>query len=496
MDDLVLAADFPTATVEEWRGLVAKIVAKSGAAIPGEPAPAGQRLADAPEEALASRTPDGIRIAPLYDAATEALGVPGLAPFTRGRTPEGNRAGWDVRAAQGNPDAKVAHEQVLEDLAGGASSLWLTLGAAGTPVADLATVLDEVLLDMAAVHLDAGAEARTAAESYLAIAAEQGVADEALSGSLGLDPLGLLARTGTDAQLATGLADLTELAPRVAATYPGLRAVTVDALVYHEAGATDAQELGASLAAGVAYLRALTSPGTGAADLSVETALGQVEFRYAATADQFATIAKLRAARRCWARVAEVSGVTGPVAGQRQHAVTSWTMTTRQDPWTNMLRGTLACFGACVGGADAVTVLPFDTALGLPDALARRIARNTPVLLVEESHIAAVIDPAGGSGYVEALTDSLAQAAWTVFTEIEAGGGLVAALADGSLATRIGAAREARLAAVADGSETVLGVNAFPLKGEHLLQRQAAPEPPGGGLPRVRWAQWLEATGV
>lgn len=490
MDDLVLAADFPTATVEDWRSLVAKIVAKSGAAIPGEHYPA-----DAPEEALASRTPDGIRIAPLYDAATDTLGVPGLAPFTRGRTAEGNRGTWDVRARQGNPDAKVAHEQVLADLNGGATSLWLILGAAGTPVSELATVLDEVLLDMAAISLDAGPEARAAAESYLAIAAERGVDPTLLTGTLGLDPIALLARTGAGSSaataLATGLSDAAELATRVATGYPGLRAVTVDALVFHEAGATDAQELGASLAAGVAYLRALTDSG-----LTVEAALGQLEFRYAATADQFATIAKLRAARRCWARVAEVSGVTGAVAGQRQHAVTSWTMTTRQDPWTNMLRGTLACFGACVGGADAVTVLPFDAALGLPDALARRIARNTPALLVEESHIAAVIDPAGGSGYVEALTDELARAAWAAFTEIEAGGGIVAALGDGSLAAKIGAAREVRLVAVADGSETVLGVNAFPLKGEQLLKRQAAPEPPSGGLPRIRWAELLEASGV
>lgn len=477
-DDLVLAAEFPTATSAEWRALVQKIVAKSGAEFP----------ADAPEQALASVTADGIPIAPLYlaDPAAE-LGLPGQAPYTRGRTVTGNRAGWDVVARQANPDAKAANAQALEDLAGGASSLWLVLGQGGIPVAELGTVLDGVLLDVAAVHLDAGAEARELGAAYLAIALEQRVPFEALTGSLGLDPIGVLARTGEADLELTEIQAICALALKVAYGYRGLRTITADALVFHEAGATDAQELGAALATGVEYLRMLTEQG-----MPTGIAFSQIDFRYAATADQFATIAKLRAARRCWSRVAELSRLDGPTAGQRQHAVTSWSMTTRQDPWTNILRGTVACFGACVGGADSITVLPFDAALGLPDPLARRIARNTPNLLVEEAHIAAVVDPAGGSGYVEALTEALAQAAWKVFTEIEAGGGIVTALRDGSLADRIAAAREARLAAIADGTETVLGVNAFPLEGEQLLERAPAPEPPGGALPRIRWSEALE----
>ncbi|MGQ0623041.1 MAG: methylmalonyl-CoA mutase subunit beta [Sporichthyaceae bacterium] len=475
-EQLSLAAGFPAATQEQWRAMVAKIVAKSGASFPD----------GAPEQALASVTHDGIAIEALYPPA-QVIGAPGAMPFTRGRHAAGNREGWDVRAQQLNPDAKIAREQILDDLAGGASSLWLTLSAAGTPLSELPSILDEVLLDLIAVALDAGADAIPAAAAYLACAAERGFTPQTLTGTLGVDPIGVLARAAGDADL-TGAA---AFAAGVADTHPNLRALTVDALAFHEAGATDAQELGASLSAGLAYLRALTAAG-----LSVEGALHQLEFRYAVTANQFAGIAKLRAARRCWARIAEVSGCTSAAAGQRQHAVTSWSMMTRQDPWTNMLRGTLACFAACVGGADSITVLPFDAALGLPDPLARRIARNTPALLVEEAHIARVIDPAGGSGYVESLTDSLAQAAWSVFTEIEAGGGILATLADGSLATRIATAREARLEAVTEGRETILGVNAFPLAGEHLLERPPAPIPPGGGLPRIRWSEYLEATGV
>jgi methylmalonyl-CoA mutase len=152
-----------------------------------------------------------------------------------------------------------------------------------------------------------------------------------------------------------------------------------------------------------------------------------------------------------------------------------------------MLRTTVACFAACVGGADAITERPFDAALGRPDALARRIARNTPALLLEESHVGAVLDPAGGSWLHEALTEELAGAAWAVFTDVEKGGGLAAGLTDGSIAERIDAARRERVAALVDGTESIVGVTVFPLEDEKLLERAPAPEPPSGGLPRIRW---------
>ncbi len=479
-DDLVLAAEFPTATISEWRALVSKIVAKSGA----------EFSPDAPEQVLASVTPDGIPVAPLYVAdPTVELGLPGQAPYLRGRTPTGNRNGWDVIAPVLSTDPQVANSQALEELAGGATSLWLTLGEGGLAVSDLPQILDEVLLDVAGVVLDAGAEGRTAAQAFLDLALERRFAFDATSGSLGLDPIGVVARTGDAGPVAMPEQEaISALALKVAYAYRKMRALTVDATIYHDAGATDAQELGAALATGVEYLRILTEHG-----MPTGIAFSVIDFRYGATVDQFATIAKLRAARRCWSRIAELSRLDAPSAGQRQHAVTSWPMTTRSDPWTNILRNTIACFGACVGGADSITVLPFDAALGQSDALARRIARNTPNLLVEEAHIAAVVDPAGGSGYVEALSEELAQAAWKVFTEIETGGNIVTALTDGSLAERIAESREQRLAAVAAGTETVLGVNAFPVEGEKLLERPPAPEGRDRGqFPRIRWSEALE----
>lgn len=250
---------------------------------------------------------------------------------------------------------------------------------------------------------------------------------------------------------------------------------------YHEAGGSAAQELGSSLATGVAYLRALTEAGLG-----VEEACAQLEFRYAATADQFLTIAKMRAARRLWARVAEVCGAARSGA-QRQHAVTSPVMMTRRDPWVNMLRTTLACLGAGVGGAETVTVLPFDHALGLPDAFARRIARNTSTILVEESHLARVIDPAGGSWYVERLTDELAESAWAFFQEIERAGGQAAALESGLVSERLAATWAARKKNLARRKEPITGVSEFPQLAERAVEREAAPSTEArGGLPVVR----------
>ncbi|MGW0878308.1 methylmalonyl-CoA mutase family protein [Streptomyces sp. NPDC002671] len=464
-DGLPLAAEFPDATHEQWQRLVEGVLRKSGKEVSGEAA----------EDALSTTLEDGLRTRPLYTARDAAPdpGLPGFAPFVRGSRPEGNTAGgWDVRQRH----AALADSAVLADLENGVTSLWLVLGEGGIPVESLGRALEGVYLDLAPVALDAGRDTEAAAEALLALYAERGVDPKAARGTLGADPLGYEARTGTPLDFAPFAA----LAARCAETYPGLRALTVDALPYHEAGGSAAQELGASLATGVAYLRELTEAG-----LSVEEAARQLEFRYAATADQFLTIAKLRAARRLWARVAEVSGAPGAGA-QVQHAVTSPVMMSRRDPWVNMLRTTVATLAAGAGGADAVTVLPFDHALGLPDAFARRIARNTSTILVEESHLGRVIDPAGGSWYVERLTDELAQAAWEFFRTIERDGGQAAVLRSGRLRTDLATTWAQRSKRLAKRSEPVTGVSEFPLLAEKPVEREPAPEPPSGGLPRVR----------
>ncbi|MBW8798885.1 MAG: methylmalonyl-CoA mutase small subunit [Streptomyces sp.] len=464
-DGLSLAAEFPDATQEQWQRLVEGVLRKSGREVSGEAA----------EDALSTTLEDGLRARPLYTARDSAPdpGLPGFAPYVRGGRPEGGVAGgWDVRQRH----AAAPDGAVLTDLENGVTSLWLVLGEGGIPVGALGRALEGVYLDLAPVVLDAGREAGAAAAELFRLYDEKGVDPKAVRGNLGADPLGYEARTGA----ALPFAPVAELAKRCAEGFPGLRALTVDALPYHEAGGSAAQELGASLATGVAYLRELTEAGLG-----IEEALAQLEFRYAATADQFLTIAKLRAARRLWARVAEVSGAADAGA-QVQHAVTSPVMMSRRDPWVNMLRTTVATLAAGVGGADSVTVLPFDHAIGLPDGFARRIARNTSTILIEESHLARVIDPAGGSWYVEKLTDELAQAAWEFFRTVERDGGQAAVLRSGRLRTDLATTWAERAKKLAKRREPVTGVSEFPFLAEKPVVREPAPEPPSGGLPRVR----------
>jgi methylmalonyl-CoA mutase len=447
---LSLAADFPAATEDEWRALVAGVLRKSGVD------------ADAAIDALSSTTYDGIRIRPLYASGPQPS-VP--------RVPRDGA--WDVRTLHRDPDAAATNAAILNDLETGATSVWLHVGDHGIAVADLARTLDGVYLDLAPVALDAGDRTLDAAQALLELAGGD------LGGTLGADPIGWRARTGLDAG---GFAELVELARPFAA----LRIATVDATVYHDAGASDATELAMATAVGVAYLRELTDAG-----LSTDEALNRIEFRFAVTADQFASIAKLRAARRIWQRVTELCDASAP---QHQHAVTSAAMMTRRDPWVNMLRTTIACFAAAVGGADAITVLPFDAAIGLPEDFARRIARNTSAVLHDESSLGRVVDAAGGSWYVESYTESLAQQAWDEFTALERAGGARAALDGGALAASIGATRDARAADVAHRRAPLTGVTEFALPDEAPLPRPVAPAPPSGGpLGPVRWAAEFEA---
>jgi methylmalonyl-CoA mutase len=473
ISSLALAADFPAPTREQWQDLVAAVLRKSGR-LPED-------FAGAPESKLITRTYDGIDVQPLYTAedVSDEIGYPGLAPYVRGARAEGQiSTGWDIRARFTGDDARAVNKAILADLEGGVTSIWLVLGA--MPVSGLADALHEVYLDLAHVVLDAGAEFEAAASAFLELFAEI-PASKAVA-TLGADPIGLAARTGTSPDLGPAAA----LAARVAAKYPKIRTIVADGLPFHEAGGSDAQELGAAVAAGVAYLRALNEAG-----LDVETAAGQIEFRLAATADQFSTIAKFRAARRLWARVTEVAGA-GPQA-MRQHAVTSPAMMTRRDPWVNMLRTTVACFGAGVGGADAVTVLPFDAAIGRPDAFSARIARNTHAVLLEESRLAGVADPAGGSWYVEKFTDDLAHAAWAEFTAIEAAGGIEAELASGALASRLAATWEKRSKRLATRRDPLTGVSEFPNLHEKAVTREPDLSTVDGGLPRHRYAEAFEA---
>lgn len=421
-----LSLDAPTpASRADWEREAAAVLRKSG------------RLgADDPDAAvwgkLARTTLDGLAITP--------LGTAGDVPpaWVRPR-----RVGaWDIRGLADGVDARSANAVACADLEGGVTSLWVTSDG------DLAVVLAGVLLDIAPVVLDTTRDPVDAATDLVGLAVGAGVR---------LDP-----RTNLGADAAGDVDALVTIA-RLAGD-SGVLGVVVDATVAHERGAGDVQELGYSLAVAVGALRTLVGAG-----LSVEEAAGLVEFRYAATDEQFPTIAKLRAARRLWARALELSGVSiADGVEQRQHVVTSRAMLSRYDPNVNMLRATIAAFAAGVGGADAVTVLPFDAAGGRPGELGRRIARNVSHLLIDESHVAVVSDPAGGSYAVERLTADLAEAAWAVFQGIERDGldPFWAAVAET-------AAR--RDALVATRRRPITGLTEFPDPGESPLVREPDP---------------------
>jgi methylmalonyl-CoA mutase len=413
-------------------------------------------------EKLSRKTLDDIAVAPLGTAAL----LDGLE--TSGRP---TRSGdWDIRAHLDGPDPRLANEAALVDLDGGVTSLWLELGA-GLSAADLDATLAGVLLDLAPVVLEAPADPLGAAEALVAVLDARGVTP-AEGTNLGADPIGARVRglVSTGSTTEKGSAGQTLVAVAQLARKAGTLGVVVDAAAVHDLGASDAQELGYSLAVGAAYLRTLTEAG-----IPLDEAVALIEFRYAATDEQFATIAKLRAARRLWARVVELS--EGGVATQRQHAVTSRPMMSKYDPWVNMLRTTVAAFAAGVGGADSVTVLPFDSVLGRPDDFGRRIARNTSSLLIAESHVAHVADPAGGAYAVEKLTDDLARAGWDELGRIESAqvdgaSGIEAALADGSLRARIDETAARREQEVARRRRPITGLSEFPNLAEVLPERQ------------------------
>ncbi|MEQ9337653.1 MAG: methylmalonyl-CoA mutase family protein, partial [Miltoncostaeaceae bacterium] len=336
--------------------------------------------------------------------------------------------------------------------------------------------------------------AAAAARALGAVCAERGVDPLRAAGALGIDPIGDHAQSGGAAgSVADRLEEAAALARVVGSRNPHVRGIAVDVARYHAAGGTQTQALGLALATGVAYLRVLVRAG-----MSTRDAAAQIEFRVAAPPDQFPTIASLRALRTCWARVGEVVGLPAEARGARIHAVPATATLTRHDPWVNLLRGTVSCFAAAVGGADVVTVAPYDDlAPGGAGELGRRMARNTQALLADESGVGRVVDPAGGSHFVERLTAQMATSAWAWFQELEAAGGAVAAIETGLVAERLDERWEARRAAIAHRRDPITGVSEFPILEEDVpapsgqaVAETGAPFPP---LPVRRHAEQFEA---
>ena len=436
-DDLQLAADFAPASYDDWRKLVDGV------------------LKGAPFEKLVGKTYDGLRIEPIYPRARGAAPIAGRAPA----------APWQIMQRIDHPDAAQANAQALHDLENGASGLTLVFaGANGAhgfglePTAEaVAKILDGIFIDAGiALELQLGTQSRMAAIHVAEYVKRKGLSPAACDIRFGLDPIGACAVWGSS------LYAWPEIVAAVTGAIKGLAGIgfkgpfaVADGRVIHDAGGSEVQELAFVLAAGVAYMRALESAG-----VAPEDAQSMLYARLSADADQFLTMAKFRALRLLWARVEQACGLAPKpwfIA-----ADTAWRMLTQRDPYVNMLRATMATFSAGLGGANAITVLPHTLALGLPDAFARRVARNTQLVLLEESNLARVTDPAAGSGGIETLTQQLCEAAWSLFQEIEKAGGVFGALEKNLIQRKVAATRVAREANIARRKEVLTGATKFP----------------------------------
>jgi methylmalonyl-CoA mutase len=430
-------------------------------------------LKGASPDRLRSRSPGGLEIEPLYTAEDasdlSAHGLPGVFPYVRGAAPVG---GWMIRQEYDDPRPDVCKAQIEQDFERGVEALWLRMGPRrGCRVLTtegLDGLLGPVDLANTSVYLEGGSDTLAVAAGFLAVADGRGVSPDALRGGFAFDPIGLLAGEGrVQGGIRARLAELRDLAAWCSANAPSLRAVDVSNDPYDGGGASTVQELAYTIATGVEYLRQLVGGG-----MSVEAAARQIGFSYAVSGDFFTQVAKLRAARELWAKVVIATGGERNAGAMQIHCRTSRFTTTERDPWVNMIRVTAECTSAVLGGAQSVATLPFDSAIGPPNELARRVARNTQVVLREESHLDAVADPAGGSWFVEKLTDELARAAWEEVRSIEAAGGIVKALGSGKLVDAVAEVAHRRRESLARRKTPIVGVSDFPNATEEPVERE------------------------
>jgi methylmalonyl-CoA mutase len=477
MAELPLARDFPSADEAGWKTLVEKA------------------LKGAPFASLESKNYDGIVIEPLYRPAKDADVVPGRAPATH----------WAVMQRIEIADGKMANRQILDDLNNGASGFSLvfqgSVGDYGYGLPPSEAVLKDALEGVhfewgVPVELQLGPLCKDAALMLANLVHMDGIKPPAVNIRFSFDPIGVLAVNGWSHVL---WPDMAHVFARLVGEmqeqgFKGPFAVG-DGRPVHAAGASEAQELAFALSTALAYVRAAHDSG-----MPLDDARRLVFFRLAADQNQFLTTAKFRALRKLWSRIEEACGLEPEPAFVA--AETAWRMMTKRDAYGNIVRGTIAALAASVGGANAMTVLPFSAALGLPDAFARRVARNTQMILLEESNLYRVADPSAGAGAIEALTDELCAVSWKLFQDIEKAGGPAEALRTGLIQREVAKVRASREAATARRKDPLVGTSNFPdLTEEPVAVINAAPsvpcDEPGAltaePLPRMRLAEPFEA---
>ncbi|MDQ3125796.1 MAG: methylmalonyl-CoA mutase family protein [Pseudomonadota bacterium] len=416
---------FPIPSPADWRGLAEKA------------------LKDRPLESLVHLDADGLAVRPLYAAVT------GGAALSAPRPSDSDGRAWDVRTLIEGDEASAVNTAALADLEGGAASVLLK-GAVLADSEPLARALDGVALELAAVGLDAGLDGPEAANA-LAVAAKGSPRAKLM---FHMDPISAFAETGAAPRaIEAHLTLAANTAARHAGAYPEASFFLASGRVVHEAGGSIGQELGFVAANAVALLRAAVAAG-----MTPEAALTGTVLGVSLDQEYFDGLAKVRALRLMWRSLAKAFGVETPAVIE---ARSSRRMLSARDPWPNLLRLTAAGYAGAVGGADAVVLDGLSRANGRSDAFARRQARNTQAVLMEEAHLGRVDDPAAGSWFLDARTRDLAGAGWAEFQRIEGEGGLIVSLKTGGVQDRVAAARAEREAALASGAAQLVGVTKF-----------------------------------
>ncbi len=444
MDPAILTqTDFAAQSEASWRALAAKAL-KGGDV----------------DTALTSFTDDGLKIAPILPRKVDAVPL-----FQRQKN-------WAICQRVDDTNLARAASQAAEDVSGGATGISLVFEGApnafgyGLPVSKetIAAVLDPLALTNLMLRIDPHPAARTTAEWLVDYFRNRGGELSSVKLSLGIDPASSFGFSGTKNMSIEALeASFPQsLSGLFAANIQGVL-FEADGRTYHNAGASEAQELGAILSVAASQLRMFVE-----ARQPLSYAAAYVGFAVSVDQDQFVSTAKLRALRQLWARVLEFCGVVDakPVA---IHAETSMRMMTKLDVETNILRGTIAAFSAVTGGADSISVLSYTAARGLPDAFARRVARNTQLILRDEAHLGFVGDPSSGSGSIDELTDEICAAAWAEFQTIESEGGLLRSLLAGKYQSRVSLSAQHRASAFSSGNRTIIGTTTHKLTSERAV---------------------------
>jgi methylmalonyl-CoA mutase len=465
----VAAAPQDPPTVDDWRAL-------AGQEVKGDP------------DSLVRMTPEGIPVKPLYTAADleglEAVGtLPGIDPFVRGvrATMYSNRP-WTIRQYAGFSTAEESNAFYRQNLAAGQMGLSVAfdlathrgydsdhprvvgdVGKAGVAIdsiEDMKILFDGIPLDRMTVSMTMNGAVLPVLAGYVVAAEEQGVAQEQLQGTIQNDILKeFMVRNTYIYPPEPSMRIVADIITYTAQRMPKFNSISISGYHMQEAGATAVQELAFTLADGLDYTRAVLARG-----MDVDAFAGRLSFFFAIGMDFFMEVAKLRAARLLWARIMRQFEPKKPGSLMlRTHCQTSGVSLTEQDPYNNIVRTTVEAMAAVLGGTQSLHTNSFDEAIALPTEFSARIARNTQLVLAEETGITRVVDPLGGSYYVEALTDSLAAHAWDLIQEVEALGGMTKAVESGMPKLRIEEAAARRQARIDRGEEIIVGVNKYRL---------------------------------